>query len=63
MPKINYVCILGGTNLGKDDEFRSTAYNLGVTLTAQKFYLVYGGRVKVSKDVLRELQLQKEVES
>jgi len=46
MPKINYVCILGGTNLGKDDEFRSTIYNLGVTLTAWKLYFVYIGGVR-----------------
>jgi len=45
MPKINYVCILGGTDLGKDDEFQSAANNLGVTLAARKLHLVYGGRV------------------
>ena len=45
MPKINYVCILGGTDLGKDDEFRSAANNLGVTLAARKLHLVYGGGV------------------
>jgi len=45
MPKINYVCILGGTDLGKKDKFRSAAYNLGVTLAAWKLHLVYGGGV------------------
>jgi len=46
MPKINYICVLGGIDLGKDDEFRSTAYNLGITLTARKLHLVYGGGVQ-----------------
>jgi len=46
MPKINYVCILGRTDLGKDDEFWSAAYNLGVTLVAQKLHLMYEGGVK-----------------
>ena len=46
MPKINYVCVLGGTDLGKDDEFQSPAYNLGVTLAAQKLLLVYRGGVR-----------------
>jgi len=41
MPKINYVYILGGTNLGKDNEFRSAANNLGVTLATRKLHLVY----------------------
>jgi len=45
MPKINYVCILGGTDLGKDNEFQSVANNLGVTLAARKLHLVYGGGV------------------
>jgi len=46
MPKINYICILGGTNLGKDDEFWSTTYNLDVILAASKLYLVYGRGVQ-----------------
>jgi len=45
MPKINYVCILCGTKLSKDDEFRSAAYNLGVTLATRKLHLVYEGGV------------------
>jgi len=46
MPKINYVCVLGKTYLGKDDEFQSATNNLGVTLATQKLHLVYGGRVR-----------------
>jgi len=46
MPTINYVCILGGIDLGKDNEFQSAAYNLSATLAAQKLHLVYGGRVQ-----------------
>jgi len=46
MPKINYLCVLGRTNLSKDDEFRSVAYNLGATLAAQKLHFVYRGGVR-----------------
>jgi len=46
MPKINYVCALGETDLGKDNEFRSIAYNLGTTLATRKLDLVYGGGVR-----------------
>jgi len=46
MLKIDYVCILGRINLGKDDEFWSAAYNLGVTLVPQKLHLMYRGRVQ-----------------
>jgi len=45
MPKINYVCMLGGTDLGKDDEFRTAAYNLDVALATRKLHLVYEGGV------------------
>jgi len=46
MPKINYVCVLGGTDLGKDNKFWSAAYSLGTILAAWKLHLVYEGGVR-----------------
>ena len=37
------ICVLGGSNLGKDREFITTASYLGKILAARKINLVYGG--------------------
>jgi predicted Rossmann-fold nucleotide-binding protein len=43
VPKINNICVFGGSSLGKEKEFLESANHLGWVLAERKIHLVYGG--------------------